>query len=132
MIIYVEREILIDNQCRKLYLCENQSNDEYLIRSNVDDCLCKKQTIILCKSIDEQCDKCSSVDNYLFFKQNCQTNEILVNDQVVNVVQLETNELQTNTEIVYICQEKNLPKPIFEHVKNQLNLKEDLSTPRVR
>lgn len=125
MIIYIEQEILLDTQCRDLYICDNELNDEYLINSSYDQCSCKKRSIILCKYNHDQCEKRCLLENNLFFKQkSTQSNEILFNNHSINVVILEKNELKTNAEILYICQKDNLPKSIFEHLKNQLTFTE--------
>jgi hypothetical protein len=132
MILYIEKEILLDTQCQDLYLCDNGLNDEYLIISSIDQCSCKKQHVILCKYDHDLCqNRCLLEDNNLFLKQKNQTNEILINNHSINVVLLNKNELKTNSEIIYICQGNNLPKPILEHLKNQLTLTENLPINRV-
>jgi hypothetical protein len=120
MIVYIEQEILFDTQCRDLYLCNNDLNDEYLMISSTNQCTCKKQHIILCKSEHDQCKNRCLADNYIFIQQKSQSNEIFIDNHPVNVVVLENNELNTNAEIVYICQEHNLPKSMFAHLKNQI------------
>jgi hypothetical protein len=132
MIVYIEQEILLDTQCRDLYLCNNELNDEYLIISSIDQCSCKKQRVILCKYEHDQCENRCLIDNDLFLKQKSQSNEILINNHPINVVLLENNELKNNAEIVYICQENNLPKSIYQHLKNQLTLIDPSPINRVR
>ena len=90
MIIYLEREIFFDNQCRNLYLCNNQLTDEYFLLSSIDQCSCKKQKIVLCKNDHDRC----LAGEKLFLKQKSQTNEILMDNQVFNVVLLGKNELK--------------------------------------
>jgi hypothetical protein len=121
----------LDTQCRDLYLCNNELNDEYLIISTTDQCSCKKQHVVLCKYEHDQCQNRCLIGNDLFLKQKFQSNEILINNQAINIVFLENNELKNNAEIVYICQETNLPKSIYAHLKNQLKLTDPPSINRV-
>ena len=120
MIIYIEREILSGTQCRDLHLCHNELNNEYLIISSTDQCTCKKQQAILCKYDHDLCQNRCLSENNLLIKQKNQSNELLINNSSTNVVLLDKNELKDNSEIVYICHGNNLPKPIFEHLKNSL------------
>jgi hypothetical protein len=127
MILYIEKDILLDTQCRDLYLCDNGLNDEYLIISSIDQCCCKTKHIILCKYDHDICSKRCLLENNLLIKQKNQTNEIFINNYPVNIVLLDKNELKNNSEIVYICQGNNLPKPILEHLKNQFTFTDNLS-----
>ena len=131
MIVYIDREILLDEACRDLYLCNPTLTDEYLIVASTNQCSCEKQTVILCKYDHDQCERRCLADNRLLFKQHMQSNEILLNNQPINVVLLEESELQSNAEIVYICEENNLPKAIHEHLKNQVTITEIPSVNRV-
>lgn len=124
MILYIEKEFLLNLQCQDLYLCDNGLDDEYLIISSIDQCTCNKQSVILCKYDHDICKNRCLLEKKLYFKQLNQTNEILLNNQNINLVLLNKNELKNNSEIVYICQKDNLPKPIYEHLKNQLTFQE--------
>ena len=132
MIVYIEREILLDAQCRELYLCDNALNDEYLIISSAEQCSCKKRRVVLCQYDHDHCEKRCSSESSFFLKRNNQANEIFLNNQPINVVLLEKDELQNNAEIVYICEASNLPKAILEHLKNQLTFTEISFSNRVR
>lgn len=131
MIVYIEKEHLLDLQCEDLYICNNELNDEYLIISSNDQCSCKKQSVILCKYDHDMCKNRCLLEKKLFIKQNFQANEILVNNQLTNLVLLDKNQLKNNSEIIYICEGNNLPKPIFEHLKNQLNFTDNSTINRV-
>jgi len=131
MIVYIDKEILLDTQCRDLYLCDNGLNDEYLILSSIDKCSCKTQHVVLCKYDHDICQKRCLLEKNLFLKQKIQTNEIFINNHPINIVLLDKNELKNNSEIVYIYQGNNLPKPILEHLKNQFNFTDNLSINRV-
>jgi hypothetical protein len=132
MIVYIDREILLNTDCRDLYLCQNTSVDEYLIIGSTDQCTCEKRFVTLCKSDHDECEQRCSRENRLFFKRKNQSNEILYDHQPVNLVFLEENELQSNAEIVYICEGDNLPKAIYQHLKNQVIVSEIPSIHRVR
>ena len=69
MIVYIEKEILLDTQCQDLYLCNNELNDEYLIISSIDQCSCKKQHVILCKYEHDLCQNRCLLEDNLFLKQ---------------------------------------------------------------
>jgi hypothetical protein len=131
MILYIERDILLDTQCRDLYICANGLNDEYLILSSIDQCSCAKQHVVLCKYDHDVCENQCLLEKNLFFKQKTQSHEILMNNQPINLVLLDKNELKNNAEIVYICQGNNLPKPILEHLKNQFTSTNNSPTNRV-
>jgi len=131
MILYIEKEILLETQCRDLYLCNNELNDEYLIISSIDQCSCKKQHAILCKYDHDLCQNRCLLEENLFLKQKNQSNEIFINNHPIDIVLLDKNELKTNSEIIYICHGNNLPKPILEHLKNQLTLTDTSSINRV-
>ncbi|CAF1458897.1 unnamed protein product [Rotaria sordida] len=128
MILYIEREILLDTKCQDLYLCNNELNNEYLLISSSNKCLCKKQQAILCKYDHDLCQNRCLIEHNLLIKQKNQSNHILINDNPTNVVLLDKNELENNSEIVYICHKNNLPQPIFEHLENQLNYTNNSST----
>ncbi|CAF3866811.1 unnamed protein product [Rotaria sordida] len=128
MILYIEREILLDTKCQDLYLCNNELNNEYLLISSSNKCLCKKQQAILCKYDHDLCQNRCLIEHNLLVKQKNQSNHILINDNPTNVVLLDKNELENNSEIVYICHKNNLPQPIFEHLENQLNHTNNSST----
>lgn len=132
MIVYIDREILLDTACRDLYLCQNTSLDEYLIVASAKQCTCEKRSVTLCKSDHDQCEQRCSKENRLFFKRNTQSNEVFYDHQPVRLVLLEENELQSNAEIVYICDGNNLPKAIHEHLKNQVIVSEIPPVHRVR
>ncbi|CAF3929773.1 unnamed protein product [Adineta steineri] len=128
MILYIEKEILLDTHCQDLYLCDTGVNNEYLVTSSIDQCSCKKQQAILCKYDHDLCqNRCLSEQN-LYIKQNNESNEILINNHSTNVILLEKNELEYNSEIVYICDRNNLPKPILEHLNNKLTYTKNNST----
>jgi hypothetical protein len=119
MIVYIEKDILLDTQCRDLYLCDNDLNNEYLLISSIDQCSCKKQQVILCKSDHDVCENRCLTENRLFVKQKNQFNEIMIKNSLTNVVLLDKNQLENNSEMIFICHGDNLPKPIFEHLKNK-------------
>jgi hypothetical protein len=121
MILYIERDIFFDNQCRDIYLCDNDLDNEYLLFLSIDGCSCKKQQAILCKYNHDLCEERCLAENCLFIKQKCQSNEMFINNNPANIVLLDKNELETNSEIIYICHENNVPKPIIEHLKKKLN-----------
>ena len=131
MILHIEQEILLDLQCRDLYLCNNDLNDEYLVIPSSNQCSCKKQQAILCKSDHDTCQKRCLLENILFIKQKNQSNNILINNYPTKVVLLTQNELEDNREIVYICHGNNLPRLIGDHLTNQLNCVNNLSINRV-
>ncbi|CAF3681392.1 unnamed protein product [Rotaria sp. Silwood1] len=128
MILYIEQEILLDTKCQDLYLCTNGLNNEYLLISSSNQCSCQKQQAILCKYNHDLCQNRCLSEHILLIKQKNQTNNIFINDNPTNVVLLNKNELANNSEIVYICHENNLPKPILEHLKNQLTYTNNLPT----
>ena len=132
MIVYIDREILLDTACRDLYLCQNTSIDEHLIVASADQCTCEKRFVTLCKSDHDQCERRCLRENRLFFKRKTHSNEILYDNQSVNLGLLEENEMQSNAEIVYICEENNLPPAIHQHLKNQVIISEIPPVHRVR
>ncbi|UJR31135.1 hypothetical protein I4U23_018642 [Adineta vaga] len=128
MILYIEKELLLDTPCRSLNICDNKTNNECLILSSNEQCSCKKQQAILCKSNHDLCQNRCLSENILYIKQHVESNEIFINDCRTNVIILDKNELDTNSEIVYICQKNNLPKVIFEHLSNKLSYIDNSST----
>lgn len=132
MIVYIEKEILLDSQCRDLYLCNNDlNNNEYLIISSNDQCCCKKQKAILCKSDHDLCSKRCLEENNLFIKQKNQFNEIFINNSLINIVLLDKNQLENNSEIIFISHGNNLPQPIYQHLKNKLTHTDSITINRV-
>lgn len=131
MIVYIDREILLDGVCRDLYLCHSTSIDEYLLVASIDQCSCEKQSVSLCKYDHDQCERRCLDEDRLFLQRKPLSNEIFFKNQPINVVLLEENELQSNAEMVLICQENNLPKAIHQHLKNQVTMTDIPSVNRV-
>ncbi|CAF1291277.1 unnamed protein product [Adineta ricciae] len=121
MTLYIESEILFDSHCRDLNICDPGIDNDYLIISSNDQCSCPKRRAILCKSAHDSCRTSCSSEQILYIKQQNQQNDISINNSPANIVLLHKDELEHNSEIVYICQNKNLPKIMREHLNNKLS-----------
>ena len=121
MTLYIESELLLDSHCRNLNICDPGIDNEYLIISSNDRCSCPKRRAVLCKYVHDSCRTSCSSEQILYIKQQNQQNEISINNSPGNIVLLHKDELEHNPEIVHICQNKNLPKIMREHLNNKLS-----------
>lgn len=131
MILYIEKDILSDIQCRDLCLCSNGSENEYLLIESSKQCSCRKQQAILCKYDHDLCRSRCLLEQRLFIKQKHQSNNVSIDDSPTNVVLLNKHELEKNSEILYISHENNLPNLILKHLKSQLNYTNNSSVDQV-
>lgn len=128
MILYVEREILLDNQCRDVHLCRTDLADEYLLISSSNQCSCPKQSAIFCKCDHDACSTRSRQEKKFFLKQNPTSNKVFLNSAPTNLVLFDKEEWQENAEMIYLSRGTHVPKPLMEHARNRVQRIDDTVT----
>ncbi|CAF0797862.1 unnamed protein product [Didymodactylos carnosus] len=130
MIIYIEKDILLNDQCYYTELCSTENQNEFFVSYstliNKDNyychtinCSCRKKIAILCKHANNDCKK----QNYLFIYRQVKSNQriyLTIDQQNSSVVLLEDNELDINADILRMCYEKYLPTILAQHSQNKL------------
>ena len=127
MILYLEFDLFVDQQCRDVDLCCHESSNEYLLISSSNRCACRKQSTIFCKENHRTCFERCQMEKKFFLQQNFQSKQIFLNETPISFVLFDKNILENNVEMIYLSHRKNLPKCFVEHTKNPLQQIEEPS-----
>ena len=121
MILYLEHDLFVDQQCRDVQLCSHESADEFLLISSSDRCACPKKSAIFCRDDHQSCAQRCHSESKILLKQNSQSKQILINNSPISLALLDKDILENNVEMIYLAHRNNIPKCLLEHTKNRLN-----------
>ena len=132
MILYLERDLLSDPQCRQVYVSDRDLTHGHCLVSSTRQCSDKESSGILCKLDHNICKERCTAEGHVFLQQKFQSNIILVDHSPVNLVLFDQEQLKSNAEIVHICHGNNIPKPLMDYAKQRLHHSSTSSVDRVR